>query len=282
MRIKTRIIACAAAALFAFAGCSSDDDGGSAAPEPTATATEIPPATATPEPTAAATPTATREHHGHEHIEMPIGSTEDGGGELAADFDFDLAVPVFFDTCLGGSGDECSGGVRLYSTSNLGITALGHDHDDDYDDDHEHGAGEQAGQIRRAHSDGESGHHDENGNHHDDENGHGHGEELFPLEHGTVVSLEVLAIDAGLSMRIEGMMVSTAGQTVELGEAPHFHTHPETFISLEDGQEESEFQMSFRLTTDAPEYEPSDELTLRFVPVGDGHHDDDGDHGHGH
>lgn len=253
-------------------GCSSDDDGG-APPEPTATVTVVPPASATPEPTVAATPTATHEHTGPEHLEVGIGSTEDGGGELAAEFDFDQVIPVFFDTCLGGGGDECSGGIRLFSTVNPGFSPIGHDHDE-----HEHGA------ASNGHAE------------HDDDNGHGHGEELFPLLDGTAVSLEVIAIDAGLSMRIEGTTLNSPGQAVVLGEAPHFHSDAETFISLGDGEEEGDFHMSFRLTTDAPEYQPSHEHTLRFTTDGgddhdhddddehedDHHEEDDDDHGHGH
>lgn len=73
---------------------------------------------------------------------MEIGSTEDGGGHLAAEFDFHDAIPVFFDRCFGGEGEEYSGGVRLYSTVNPGFSALGHDHgghDDGHDDGHDNG-----------------------------------------------------------------------------------------------------------------------------------------------
>src|SRR5690606_14541860 len=149
-----------------------------------------------------------------------IGSTEDGGGSLAAEFDFHSAIPVFFDTCLGGDGEECRGGVRLYSTVNPGFVAIGHDHG--------------------GHGDGHA--------QEEEEDGHGHGEEeesLFPLVDGTAISLEVIAIDEGLSMRIEGTTLNSAGQMVDLGEAPHFHSDAETFISLNEGEEEGDFHLSF-------------------------------------
>ncbi len=244
----TSKLATAVVALMIVSGCSDDDDSAPPA-QPTATAPVVASATptvaATEVPTAVAT--ATPDEHGTEHRELRIGAVEDGGGVLDAEFDYDRAIPLFFDTCLGGSGDDCLGGVRLYSAVNPGFVALGHDHGDASVSGHGHG--------------GE------------------HEDSLFPLTDGTAVSLEVIAIDEGLSMRIEGATLDAPGQVVDLGEAPHFHSDSESFLSLTDDQEESDFHFSFRLTSDAPEYLPSDPLTVRFSAV-DGEHEHDDEHEH--
>jgi hypothetical protein len=56
-----------------------------------------------------------------EETEILIGSTLDGGGELATRYDFDEPIPLYFDQCIGGSGDDCAGGVVVYSSSNPGF-----------------------------------------------------------------------------------------------------------------------------------------------------------------
>jgi hypothetical protein len=243
--MRFRSIATAVLSLLIVAGCNGDDD---AAPSPpTATASPVATATSTEVPTAAAT--ATPDDPGSAHRELQIGSTDDGSGALDAEFEYDRPVSLFFDTCLGGSGEECTGGVRLYSAVNPGLVALGHSHEDESEDD---------------------GHGDE-------------GEEpsLHPLVDGTAVSLEVIAVDEGLSLRIEGTTLDQAGQVVDLGEAPHFHSDSETFLSLNEGEDEhGDFQLSFRLTTGAPAYQPSDPLTVRFGTEESGHAQDD-EHEHG-
>lgn len=56
-----------------------------------------------------------------EETEIILGSTRMGGGDLAAQYDFDEPIPLYFDQCLGGSGDDCAGGVEIYSSSNPGF-----------------------------------------------------------------------------------------------------------------------------------------------------------------
>lgn len=62
------------------------------------------------------------EHHGPPHTLLRIGSTALAGGKLAPS-----EVPVAFveaAACLGGSGDDCDGGVVLYSGSSPGFNDL--------------------------------------------------------------------------------------------------------------------------------------------------------------
>lgn len=56
-----------------------------------------------------------------EETEIVIGSTRNGGGDLTVQYDFDEPIPLYFDQCLGGSGDDCAGGVVLYSSPNPGF-----------------------------------------------------------------------------------------------------------------------------------------------------------------
>ena len=56
-----------------------------------------------------------------DETEVLIGSTADGGGALAARYDFDAPIPLYFDQCIGGSGDDCAGGVLIYSSPNPGF-----------------------------------------------------------------------------------------------------------------------------------------------------------------
>lgn len=56
-----------------------------------------------------------------DETEILIGSTRMGGGALAAQYHFDEPIPLYFDQCVGGSGDDCTGGVVIYSASNPGF-----------------------------------------------------------------------------------------------------------------------------------------------------------------
>lgn len=56
-----------------------------------------------------------------DHFDIRIGSTGDGGGALVADYDFSREVPVGSPACIGGSGDDCSGGLVLRSAEDPGF-----------------------------------------------------------------------------------------------------------------------------------------------------------------
>lgn len=43
---------------------------------------------------------------------------------MAADFDFSEVIEVAFSQCFGGTGTDCAGGVRLYSTEEPGFAVL--------------------------------------------------------------------------------------------------------------------------------------------------------------
>jgi hypothetical protein len=56
-----------------------------------------------------------------EETEILIGSRLQGNGQLAAEYDFATPVALYFDQCVGGTDDECAGGVRIYSATNPGF-----------------------------------------------------------------------------------------------------------------------------------------------------------------
>jgi hypothetical protein len=145
----------AAAALAAVcllsllsSGCGDDNDGGNPPPTgtPVATATQAPTDTPIPQPSAtptvaAETPTATPTVAAEtpteaatvtptptplidQHVELFVGSSQEGGGQLTSDFDFDTPLPLFLNECFDGVGDECTGGTALYTSVNPGIEPL--------------------------------------------------------------------------------------------------------------------------------------------------------------
>lgn len=167
-----------------------------------------------------------------DHAEVEIGSTAPGGGKLAGEFTFERAIALFFNECLGGSGETCEGGTAVYSAANPGLASLDAD---------------------------------------EPENG------IYALEEGTTVSMQITAIDALLRMELDGATLDGAGQSAVLGTGD-FHADVSTLLALPGGQDSGDqFDVSFRLSADAPQYEDSDELTLHFVPVAD-----TGDDGHEH
>lgn len=66
------------------------------------------------------------EEHGSEHVEIKVASAADGSGALVAhpEFDTDEPIPLPASACLGGTGDECTGGTRIFTAVNPGIEPL--------------------------------------------------------------------------------------------------------------------------------------------------------------
>lgn len=182
-------------------------------PQPTSTQTSAPTATSTPEPTATATATV------HQHDEVVFGSSADGGGALVTEYDADHEH-LDFDACLGGEGDECIGGVAIFSGDSPGFERL----DTSLPD-----------------------------------------QSFYALADGTTVSLQVVSIDEGLSLRKDGSTADAPGETLLLGTVPELdHTHVEYVVAVAGGTEGWEKQVSFILTATGQAYTPSDPRTLSF------------------
>ncbi len=77
--------------------------------------------------------------------------------------------------------------------------------------------------------------------------------DLYPLAEGTAISLEVIARDSAVTVRVDGNPLDP-GKTVSLGTGPHIHSHPSWQLLLPPGAPQQEFTISYKLTTDSPLY----------------------------
>lgn len=167
-----------------------------------------------------------------DHKEIKVASSSDGGGRLIGHPEFTITnpIPLPYDDCFGGTGDDCEGGMRLFSAVNPGIEPLDESEPE---------------------------------------------ESLFTLADGVPVTLEVTAIDAGLTIRLGDIALDSPGDSVLLGETPGFHSNLETQLLIPGGGEPSgTFSVSFKLTTTSGLYTDSEVITVRFTPTGggSGHH----------
>ena len=183
--------------------------------------------TATTVPTAVPTATATPVEGGHTEVEF--GSSEEGGGALAL-HEIEDSFDIPFSQCLGGSGDECTGGTLVYVGVSPGLEPV-------VEDDPE--------------------------------------ESIFVLDDGTPITLEVVAIDEGLSLRLEGEVVDAVGESIGLGETPDLHADIEWVLAIPPGAENQHpYALTLRLTTTAATYSASEEFSLSFIPSEEDHHEE--------
>ncbi len=85
---------------------------------------------------------------------------------------------------------------------------------------------------------------------------------LYPLQDGTAVTVELVAIAAGLSLNVSGK-IDMAGQSAKLGSSP-FHVHPSWQLVVPQGVI-GDYDVSFRLSSDSPQYTTSDVYTLTLT-----------------
>lgn len=165
------------------------------------------------------TPGASTPTPAEEHTEVLIGSTHAGGGDLKAEYEFDEPVAAHFSACLGGAGDECSGGVKVYSVVSPGFDAL-----------------------------------------EEDEPSASH----YRLIDGTAITLRVLSIDPGLSIRMGSTTVDSPGAMLTLGSSL-FHADVEAQIAIANGEiREDGWRIAFELASSSGAYERSAAYTLVY------------------
>jgi len=83
------------------------------------------------------------------------------------------------------------------------------------------------------------------------------------LDEGVRVSFEVIAQDAGASIRLGGGPIQP-GSSAVIGTTPELHNHPSWQLLLPEG-DAGEYEIEFRLTTDSPDYEDSASYTARLT-----------------
>jgi hypothetical protein len=78
---------------------------------------------------------------------------------------------------------------------------------------------------------------------------------------GTAISVEIVAIDAGVTLRINDHPLTKAGDSARLGTAPSLHVHPSWLLLLPEG-DQADRSIAFKFTTDSSLYEDSQVYTV--------------------
>jgi len=149
---------------------------------------------------------------------MNIGSTEERGGALAVDFEFETGSPTV------ATASVTVGGLTLHTTLFPSFAWVGPE-------------------LPSA--------------------------ALFALSNRTPVTMEIVAIEPGVSVRVNGVTLDAAGEATLLGQSStsaEDHVHPEWQLLLPEGTT-STAAVSFRLTTTRRAYGPSTVYTLRVTNV---------------
>jgi hypothetical protein len=84
---------------------------------------------------------------------------------------------------------------------------------------------------------------------------------LYALDEDTSVRMELLAADAGASVRIAGSTLNVPGESVVIGKAHSLHAHPTWQVQTDEGVT-GQWSIAFRFTTSSPAYSASDTVHL--------------------
>ena len=89
---------------------------------------------------------------------------------------------------------------------------------------------------------------------------------LQPLASGTEVALEIVALDDGVTVKIDAAVLDAPGETAVLGTAPSLHNHPEWQVTRPE-DERGTYAVAFRLlqSAGAASYAASPTYTLRLT-----------------
>ena len=104
---------------------------------------------------------------------------------------------------------------------------------------------------------------------------------FFAVADGTEITIEVVAADPGVSLKLNDAILDAPGESVVLGIVPDVHIHPEWQVVLPDDAELAPRTITFKATAPPP-YADSPPVTLILAPTfdedEDHEHDDDHDH----
>jgi hypothetical protein len=82
------------------------------------------------------------------------------------------------------------------------------------------------------------------------------------LAEGTIVRAEIVALDTGTTLKINGVALSAPGASTRLeGVAPLIHSHPSWQLKLPQGTQ-GDFSLSFKLVSEAAQYAESPVYTV--------------------
>lgn len=95
---------------------------------------------------------------------------------------------------------------------------------------------------------------------------HDDGPDIYVLDPGTDVSVEITAIDEGISVTINGNTLAAVGDATLLGNEPIGHNHPAWALSFaRPAGSFGEGRVSFKLTTTSGSYSESEAYTLTLT-----------------
>lgn len=89
---------------------------------------------------------------------------------------------------------------------------------------------------------------------------------FFPVAPGTDVSIEVVAIDSAVSVKVGAATLDAVGSAATVGTAPGLHVHP-IYQLIVPEDEAGQYAFHFRFT--APGYEPSQTFTMLLSNEGE-------------
>ena len=87
-------------------------------------------------------------------------------------------------------------------------------------------------------------------------------EGLFVVADDVEVALEITALDEGVRLKVGEVTLDEVGDSAVLGTTPEVHTHGEWQVVVPTGISAGTYALSFRFTTSAPEYGPSETITV--------------------
>jgi len=79
---------------------------------------------------------------------------------------------------------------------------------------------------------------------------------VYPLRNNTSVSLQVIELDPGVSLKVRNTTLTAAGDSALIGTSPNLHEHPQWRLTVADDVL-GEFRLRFRLTTTSASYQSS-------------------------
>jgi hypothetical protein len=86
-------------------------------------------------------------------------------------------------------------------------------------------------------------------------------DDLFVLDDGTPIGLELIANDGVARLRFEDEILENPGDTVVIGSTPTLDGHGEWQLLLPAGEREGDFHLTFKVTTTAAQYGDSEPVT---------------------
>ena len=85
--------------------------------------------------------------------------------------------------------------------------------------------------------------------------------DMRPLERGTEVEIEIVALDPGVAVVVVGRRLGAPGDRARIGSAPDLHVHPSWQLVVPPGTS-GDGSVTFRLVSPSPRYAASDPVRL--------------------